>query len=55
MKIYEKPKLMVLSVSANDALCARVVVRQSIRRDRFVCSLDANNDGKIDDSEMKVK
>lgn len=22
MKIYEKPKLMVLSVSANDALCA---------------------------------
>ena len=22
MKVYEKPKLMVLSVSANDALCA---------------------------------
>lgn len=44
MKTYEKPKLMVLSVSANDALCACVA---STRNDAFFQQFDSNNDGRI--------
>ena len=44
MKSYEKPKLMVLSVSANDALCACVA---STRNDAFFQQFDSNNDGRI--------
>ena len=44
MKIYEKPKLMVLSVSANDALCACTA---STKDDSFFNQFDSNNDGRI--------
>lgn len=44
MKAYEKPKLMVLSVSANDALCACTA---STKDDSFFNQFDSNNDGRI--------
>ena len=53
MKIYEKPILMVLSVSANDALCnACGTSINSISDLKGPLSfLDANNNGIIDESE----
>ncbi len=51
MKIYEKPKLMVLSVSANDALCACAA---TVRNDPFFSPFDTNNDGKLDSGEIEA-
>ena len=42
MKTYEKPRLMVLSVSANDALCA---CGTKTRFEHVFDQFDTNNDG----------
>lgn len=49
MKTYEKPKLMVLSVSANDALCACVA---STRNDAFFQQFDSDGDNRITYDEV---
>ena len=49
MKTYEKPKLMVLSVSANDALCACVA---STRNDAFFQQFDYDGDKRITYEEV---
>ena len=53
MKIYEKPKLMVLSVSANDALCA---CGTKTRFEHVFDVLDSNKNGIFDplDSESPL-
>ena len=51
MKIYEKPKLMVLSLSANDALCACAA---TVRDDPFFFPYDTNKDGKLDSGEINA-
>ncbi len=49
MKSYEKPRLMVLSVSANDALCACVA---STRNDAFFQQFDYDGDKRITYDEV---
>ena len=53
MKIYEKPILMVLSVSANDALCNACGTSINSKPDLKgpLSFLDTNKDGKIVESE----
>ena len=54
MKTYEKPKLMVLSISASDALCsctARTRFENDINVALKSISTDINGDGIIQKSE----
>ena len=54
MKVYEKPKLMVLSISANDALCGNC--QKATRGDDFWNSYDPNpNDGVFTKAEADSK
>ena len=54
MKKYEKPKLMVLSISANDALCNSC--GRSLRYDEdlqfTLGNMVGNKDGILDSNEM---
>ena len=49
MKIYEKPKLMVLSISANDALCTGCSIRT--RGDAQWSIFDPSGDGLLTKDE----
>lgn len=51
MKTYEKPKLMVLSISANDTLCSGCATKT--RDNAFFTGLfDKNNDGIFDENDF---
>lgn len=54
MKIYEKPKLMVLSISANDALCGTcfTAARFSTEDQTFLDLYYGDGDGTLTDSEL---
>ncbi len=49
MKVYEKPKLMVLSVSANDALCSSCQV--GTRNNELSSLFDEDGDGVFSPGE----
>ena len=52
MKTYEKPKLMVLSISANDALCSGCATKT--RGNEFYTGLfDNNGDGIFDENDFQ--
>lgn len=50
MKTYEKPKLMVLSVSANDALCSTCAVGTRNNGDWNI--FDENGNGVFEPGEL---
>ena len=56
MKTYEKPKLMVLSISANDALCGTcfTAARFSPEDQSLLDKYYGNNDGTLTDNELNA-
>lgn len=50
MKIYEKPRLMVLSVSANDLLCSGCAY--PTKGDNVLGMFDANGNGYLDENDF---
>lgn len=50
MKTYEKPKLMVLSISANDALCTGC--GHTTKDDDLLDFWDANKNGYLDEDDF---
>ena len=54
MKVYEKPKLMVLSISANDALCSGCddTVRYNDKLREYFGKYYGNADGPLTDEEL---
>ena len=52
MKIYEKPKLMVLSISANDMLCSGCTVKR-IDEPIYISQFDMDNDGILTAQEAE--
>ena len=50
MKIYEKPKLMVLSISANDMLCSGC--EHPTKGDDILAMFDADENGYLDDGDF---
>lgn len=55
MKTYEKPRLMVLSVSANDALCSGCddAVRNNAELREYFGIYYGGEDGVLDDIELE--
>lgn len=49
MKTYEKPKLMVLSISANDLLCS---CAYPTKGDELLGMYDFNGNGYLDESDF---
>lgn len=56
MKTYEKPRLIALSLSADDMLCSGCDLKTKDTSDYFVQILnqlfDSNEDGYVDSSEL---
>ena len=54
MKVYEKPKLMVLSISANDALCSGCddTVRYDVKLREYLGNYYGDADGTLTDDEL---
>lgn len=54
MKVYEKPKLMVLSISANDALCSGCddTVRYDVKLREYLGNYYGNAEGPLTDDEL---
>ena len=54
MKVYEKPKLMVLSISANDALCSGCddTVRYDVKLREYLGNNYGDADGTLTDDEL---